>query len=117
MTRVLICGGRDFADREAAFAVLDQHAAGATLVIHGGATGADTIAGEWAQARGIQVEVYMADWTRDKRAAGPIRNKRMLVEGKPDLVVALPGGKGTAHMVGIARKAGVLVIEVKANDA
>ena len=112
MTRVLICGGRDFTDREAAFAALDQHVAGATLVIHGGAKGADTIAGEWAQARGIPVEVYMADWARDKRAAGPIRNKRMLVEGKPDLVVALPGGKGTAHMVGIARKAGVTVVHL-----
>ena len=46
MTRVLICGGRDFTDREAAFAALDQHVAGATLVIHGGAKRTDTIARE-----------------------------------------------------------------------
>jgi hypothetical protein len=44
--------------------------------------------------------------------AGPIRNQRMLVEGKPDLVVAFPGGKGTAGMVTLARNAGVDVIMV-----
>ena len=35
----------------------------------------------------------------------------MLREGRPDLVVAFPGGKGTAHMVGLARRAGVAVLE------
>jgi ABC-type sugar transport system substrate-binding protein len=36
----------------------------------------------------------------------------MLDEGKPDIVVAFPGGTGTADMVRRARKAGVVVIEV-----
>jgi hypothetical protein len=43
--------------------------------------------------------------------AGPIRKQQMLDEGKPDLVVAFPGGRGTAHMVRIARAAGIEVIE------
>jgi UDP-N-acetylmuramoylalanine-D-glutamate ligase len=60
----------------------------------------------------IPVETYEADWDTHGKAAGPIRNKRMLDEGKPDLVVAFPGGRGTANMISQARKAGVEVIEV-----
>jgi hypothetical protein len=37
----------------------------------------------------------------------------MLAEGKPDLVVGFPGGRGTAHMCSIARAAGVEVIEIR----
>jgi hypothetical protein len=37
----------------------------------------------------------------------------MLLEGKPDLVVAFPGGKGTADMVRRARKANVPVKEIE----
>ena len=46
------------------------------------------------------------------RGAGPERNARMLAEGRPDLVVAFPGGTGTADMVRRAKAAGVRVVEV-----
>jgi Lhr-like helicase len=36
----------------------------------------------------------------------------MIDEGKPDLVIAFPGGRGTADMVGRARKAGIRVVEI-----
>ena len=50
-------------------------------------------------------------WTRYGNSAGPIRNCEMLLQA-PDLVVAFKGGKGTAHMVAVARKKGVKVLEV-----
>jgi predicted Rossmann-fold nucleotide-binding protein len=110
--RVLVCGGRDYDDRDALYAALDSlHAEhGFMVVIAGGARGADTLAAEWAGDRGIPTQVYMAEWERLGRKAGPIRNQRMLDEGRPDLVVAFPGGTGTAGMMGIARKAGIEVI-------
>jgi hypothetical protein len=37
----------------------------------------------------------------------------MLDEGKPQLVVAFPGGRGTADMIGRARAAGVPVVEAR----
>ena len=113
LTKVLVCGGRDFADRAMLDAALDRlhQERGFSLVIAGGARGADTLAEEWAKARGIACDVYRADWEGLGRKAGPIRNERMLVEGKPDVVVAFPGGRGTAHMVRIAREAGIEVIE------
>jgi UDP-N-acetylmuramoylalanine-D-glutamate ligase len=41
-----------------------------------------------------------------------MRNKWMLTDGKPDLVIAFPGGRGTASMVNLARAAGVPVTEI-----
>ena len=112
--RLLICGGRDFKDEDAAFVFLDRlHAERpVTLVIEGGARGGDAIGRAWAMARGIEVVTYFADWSLQGRKAGPLRNIRMLEDGKPTLVVALPGGKGTAHMISIARDAGIEVIEM-----
>lgn len=107
--RTLVCGGRDFADWPYLSRMLDG--AGVTLVIHGGASGADTLAGRWASSRGIAVEVYPADWARYGRSAGPRRNAWMLGVGRPDVVVAFAGGRGTANMVGLARAAGVPVVE------
>lgn len=113
--RVLVTGGRDFADREWLFAVLDAiHAErGIACIIAGGAKGADMLARNWAIARRVDREEYPADWWTHGRAAGPIRNRKMLTDGKPDLVVAFPGGRGTADMTSAAKAAGVEVIEQK----
>jgi hypothetical protein len=54
---------------------------------------------------------FPADWERHGRKAGPIRNRTMLAVGKPDLVVAFPGRRGTEHMVAIARNANVPILE------
>jgi hypothetical protein len=69
------------------------------------------LAGKWAESQGVTVEAYPADWKKHGRAAGPIRNQRMLDEN-PDILVAFPGGKGTADMVARARKASLTVIVV-----
>lgn len=114
MKRVLVCGGRDYADRDTLYAALDRlHAEHHfVVVIAGGARGADTLAAEWARKRGVACEVYMAEWDRLGRKAGPIRNQRMLDEGRPDLVVAFPGRTGTAGMMALAHKAAVPVISL-----
>ncbi len=114
--RVLVCGGRHYADRDHIWntlTALDEQRGPFEVVIHGAATGADSEAMIWAQTLGLKHAPFQADWRTHGRAAGPIRNKRMLDEGKPDLVVAFPGGRGTANMVKQARAAGVEVIEVE----
>ena len=112
--RVLVCGGRNYSDREQLFRVLDDLHGNAPLsvLIHGAAAGADTLAGNWAESRGVPMLPFPADWHRHGRAAGPIRNMQMLDDGIPDLVVAFPGGRGTANMLKQARQAGVQVIEI-----
>lgn len=114
--RVLVCGGRNYADESAVFTALDHvcglAAFGAMTVIQGGATGADELARRWCALRCMPYINVPADWTRLGRAAGPIRNQRMIDQHAPDLALAFPGGSGTVDMVSRARKAGIEVREV-----
>jgi hypothetical protein len=82
------------------------------VVIHGAAAGADAHADSWARLKGISVEPYKANWRTHGAKAGPIRNQQMLDAGKPDMVVAFPGGRGTADMVKRAKAAGIRLMEV-----
>ena len=113
--RVLVCGGRDYTDyRQLCDTLRAIHTdRPITAVIHGAARGADTCGWGWATSIGIKTEAYPANWDLHGRKAGPIRNQQMLDEGKPDLVVAFPGGRGTADMVRRAKAAGIDVVEVK----
>jgi YspA, cpYpsA-related SLOG family len=113
--RVLVCGGRDYADRESVYNTLcdlDSAPCGPiTCVIHGDARGADRLGMQWARDMGdIEDMAFPADWKLHGRAAGPIRNGEMLARGKPDLVVAFPGGRGTADMVAQAKRVGIRVM-------
>jgi hypothetical protein len=111
--RVLVCGGRDLKAEDWGLrlrAFLDT--LGVDTLIYGGAPGADTMAGDWARSRNKRSLLFVADWATHGKAAGPKRNARMLAEGRPDLVVAFPGGKGTEDMKRRARAAGVEVREV-----
>jgi hypothetical protein len=118
--RILVCGGRDYADEDVVARVLTdaftfwiRSSDEPFVIVHGDARGADRLAGAWADAYPdiLVNEPHPADWTRYGRRAGPIRNQEMLDSGI-DLVIAFPGGRGTADMVHRARKAGVKVKEV-----
>lgn len=102
--RLLVCGGRDFGSaRDCAMLreVLDTwHARRpVTLLIHGAARGADSLAAAWAASVGVERLAFPADWGKHGRAAGHMRNAQMLHEGSPAAVLAFPGGSGTADMV------------------
>ncbi len=86
-----------------------------TQIIEGGASGADTCAFWFAKMHGIKSRTFNAKWDEHGRKAGHLRNQQMLDEGKPDLVVAFPGGLGTYSMIQKAKKAGVEVVELKFN--
>lgn len=94
--RLLVCGGRDFSDLDRLRAAMNAAVGAETnvVVIHGGARGADSLAGVVAERAGIKTIVFLADWTRHGKRAGPIRNQQMLDEGKPDLVLAMPWWHG-----------------------
>ena len=112
--KVLVTGGRDFSNTSLLFETLDEihKTTTITLIIHGAASGADTLANTWALQKGVPVESCPPDWARCGRGAGPVRINEML-EVAPDLVVAFPGGKGTADMVQRARKAGIEIVVVQ----
>jgi hypothetical protein len=122
MTRILVTGGRHFADPILLWRTLDlidSTRGGIRLVIDGASDdvtgpyfGADYWAHQWALARNKATVRVHADWKAHGRAAGPIRNKRMRDEHKPELVVAFAGGNGTRGMMSLAREAGIEVVEI-----
>ena len=111
--RILVCGDRNWNDSEKIREVLKEYPK-ESVIIHGGCRGADTIAGNVAKEYGMSVIVFPAEWSKHGLAAGPIRNKKMLDEGKPDLVLAfhsdISSSKGTNNMISQARKKGIETI-------
>lgn len=122
--RILVCGGRDFSNYRLLSQSLDkiciarewvwdkEYLMPAVVIISGMAKGADTLAIEWAIVNWCTWEEYPADWETYGKAAGHIRNQQMIDEGKPNLIVALPGGRGTADMIRRGKKAGVEIIQI-----
>lgn len=127
--KVLVTGGRDWGlvtprtpdktwlqaqdDRDMTYAVLDsiREEHGIDCIVQGGQSGADDLAEEWAREREIpKIITYVAGWKKYGNSAGPIRNKFMLDDNPDlDLVIAFPGGKGTANMVKQAQERGIPV--------
>ncbi len=116
--KVLVCGAaprrrtgdRGWTKREAIGRELIERPP-LTIIIEGEAEGADLLARDVAEELGFPVEPYPAEWKRYGRAAGPIRNRQMLDEGQPDLVLAfhanIAASTGTADMLGQAKKRGI----------
>lgn len=105
---VIVTGGRDYEDAE----TIDRNltALNPTLVIEGGARGADRLAREWAKKNGVPFKTVDADWTTHGLGAGHIRNKKMIEDFPNAVVLVFPGGKGTRNCMNqaIARKRAVI---------
>lgn len=110
---VAVTGGRNYNDRGKVWKSLDAlvEIHGDVRLVVGDCSGADQLAREWADERGIHKDVFVADWDKHGRAAGPIRNKVMVDFGF-DLLLAFPGGFGTANMIKQTEKQGVRVKEI-----
>jgi hypothetical protein len=85
-----------------------------TLMGHGAAPGADTLCRCWAERRGVTHTGarFKAEWTRYGKAAGPIRNRQMLMDVDPCLVLSFPGDRGTLDCTrkAIAREIPCIVV-------
>ena len=111
MPKVLVCGGRDFSDRDLVFrtldAVLKKHGDAKLAIIHGACAGADLLAEEWAKNREVPYIGVPARWKKIGISAGPERNKRMRDTTSPDACIAFRGGKGTRGMIALMREIGI----------
>jgi hypothetical protein len=109
--RVIICGSRHWADYAYIEQVMRERLGPGDVVIHGAARGADTMAGIVGEEMGLEVLPFPANWKKYGKAAGPVRNREMLEEGKPDEVWAftadLAKSRGTKNMVETAKWKGV----------
>jgi hypothetical protein len=81
--KVLICGSRNLVPSHALLDRLikkleDSTGREVTEIIEGSATGVDRRAGEYAKLHGYNLTEVNADWNKYGRAAGPIRNSKMV---------------------------------------
>lgn len=113
---IVVCGGRDFDNYQLLESTLNP-IIGIAGIISGGAKGADSLAKEYARINGIPFREFKADWKLGK-SAGPKRNKQMLdfllnyKQCYELIVIAMPGGKGAANMVKLAKDNNIQTIEV-----
>jgi len=112
--KVLVCGGRNYQDERRVKQQLGRlhKREPITLIVQGGATGADNLAFWWA----IKEEIACVSEPMRSRTDGPARNQRMLDKFSPDLIVAFPGGPGTRDMRERAKAQGFKLLEIKANS-
>ena len=112
MNILIVCGGRNFCDTLFEKDCIEQTIAkfklqkNNTVIMSGSATGADTIALEWAHANEWNAMRVPAKWNDMGKSAGMARNLEMLelamsmwANGDTIIVLAMPGGIGTSAMI------------------
>lgn len=103
------CGDWDLFRKNVSEAVREWNLPRDTVVVSGGALGADKMAETWAKKRGYAMKIIYPDWKRHGKGAGAIRNGEII-----DLathLVAFPSvnGSGTQDTIAKAHKKGIPV--------
>ena len=121
MIRLLICGSRAIKNFDWVYHKIDTICKNQPIdcIITGMANGPDIVGFEYSRNNGLKVlefPITQADWNRDGKKAGPIRNQKMLVEGKPTHILAFlhktEKSNGTRHMIRISKEKNIPVKEV-----
>ena len=76
--RIAIIGSRGFSSYKLLSEVLEKYESNISLVVSGGARGADTVGENWAKRRDIPVKIFKPDWDRYGKSAGYVRNKEII---------------------------------------
>lgn len=118
--RILVTGSREFVNydlmKETIQGILNEFSLDPAdcLLVHGGAPGADRIAGHVAEDLGIAVEPHPANWKKYGKSAGPKRNKEMVDLGA-DICLAFPQ-ENSIGTIDCMKKAEAAGIEVRKFD-
>ncbi len=108
--RLLVTGSREYRNWKAFQAALDEihTATPVTLLIHGGAAGADSMGALWAEQHEVSCLRVPAKWSLSGKAAGSLRNTEML-GWSPDFYAAFPtpDSIGTYDMIRKLDAAGI----------
>ena len=111
--RALVTGSRWWTDCRSVFHALDERRDQITHIIHGGSRGVDRCAKRWAYHNRLPESEFLPNYRAYGSKAAPLmRNQRMIDEGRPDLIIAFPGGNGTADMIGRAQRARIPVLRI-----
>jgi len=108
--KIIVTGGRDYNNANRLNRVLSTLKP--TTIVEGGSSGADRLAKDYANSNNIKLLTNQADWDKHGPSAGPLRNKKMILEHPDAIVLAFPGGKGTANCINQAMEYGMVVLLV-----
>jgi hypothetical protein len=112
---VLVCGDRDWTNGVLIWQFLEMLPKD-TVIVHGAARGADTLAGFAAKDLELTTIPVPADWHKFGRAAGVIRNRTMLREYRPVLIIAFHNdidySRGTKDMVELGKRAKIETLTI-----
>ncbi len=97
--RVIVAGSRDINDYEIVKAAIEKSEFNIFEVVSGRARGVDQLGEKWAICNEIPIAIFPANWKRDGKAAGHIRNVSMAHHA--DALIAVWDGesRGTKHMI------------------
>ncbi|NKC11748.1 MAG: DUF2493 domain-containing protein [Gammaproteobacteria bacterium] len=114
-TLVAVTGGKHVTDANAVFARLDKMLAKYRdmVLVHGGGSGVEKLAAQWAERNGVHQVVCKPDWNRHGRAA-PFRRNGELLNLMPKGTVVFPGSGITDNLVEKAMQLGIPVQKVAA---
>lgn len=111
MTRIIVAGSRDFADKEKLYKVLNNYLSRVkdkVEIVSGHCRGADMFGEQYAKDHNIPVVVFPADWNTYGKRAGYIRNKQMAEYASEEngILIAFPIGeaRGTKLMIKLAHE-------------
>lgn len=106
--RIVIAGCRDYNNYDEAKKHIDEYISdikkdNTIIILSGGSNGADKIGERYAKENGFRIELFLADWKRFGKSAGPKRNK--LMAEATDYVICFWDGKsrGTKSMIEYAQ--------------
>ena len=107
--KTIIAGSRTMTDIQLLYDAIRESGFQITEVVCGEARGADRLGRWWAERRSIPVIRFPANWERNGKQAGYMRNVQMAEYG--EALIALWDGKsrGTQHMIKTARAKGLEV--------
>lgn len=102
--KVAVIGSRTFKNYSLLRETLDNYYPQISLIVSGGARGADSLGEKYAKEEGIQTLIFKPEWDKYGKSAGMIRNKYII--DNADLVVAYWDGlsKGTKDSIDYATK-------------
>lgn len=109
--KLIVAGGRDYADYARLCATLDAGRAGplcsyTVAIVCGMARGADALGRRYALEHGLRVYEFPADWNTLGKRAGYVRNEQMAAAADGLLAFWDGQSRGTANMIESMRHRG-----------
>lgn len=107
--KLAIVGSRNFTDYKELSRIIGKVKGDITLIISGGARGADTLAERYAKEKAIPYLIFPADWNEYGKKAGILRNQDIVDNAEAMVAFLAPESRGTRDSIKRAQAKGIPV--------